>query len=283
MKSFIKKYLLTPQYQLLLWGFMFLSSCQLLEVEENFTIKNEDGEITKLEVSFGESSDFNLSSTEGAFVNLIFESNQEFNGNVKVYVSVDSTENESVLVSTVESVPSELVLDIEDIRQAFQDEDEDEEEDLEDGDLLFFTFQATINDESYQFNNTALSSGIICNSMISTADDIWIGTANANNGASFPITATAENIQIIPLGDDNYLISDISAGWFEAIGFRAQQEGIYNDNCNQITWVEPGQNRQFNFVDSGIEGSWDPPSQTLTIYWFDEGNNFSGESIFTKN
>lgn len=279
MKSVIKKYLFKAQLQPLLGVVLFLSSCQLLEVEETFLVKNEGNSIPKLEVSFGETSDFNLSSTEGAFVNLIFDSNQEFIGNVKVYISIDSTEDESVLVSTVESVPSELVLDIEDVRQAFQDEDED----LEDGDLLFFTFQATINDESYQFNNTALSSGIICNSMISTAEDTWTGTATADNGPSFPTTATAENIQIIPLGEDNYLISDISAGWYKAIDFRAQQEGIYNDNCNQISWVEPGQIRQFEFVDPEIEGTYDPQSQTLTVYWYDEGNDFRGESVFTKN
>jgi hypothetical protein len=279
MKSFIKKHLLTAQFQPILWVVLFLSSCQLLEVEETFLVKNEGNTIPNLEVSFGETSDFNLSSTEGAFVNLIFDSKNEFSNEVEIYVSLNSPENTATLVSSVGSVPSAVELEIDDVKQAFQDQSID----LTNGDLLFFSFQSTINGESYQFNNTALSSGIICNSMISTAEDTWTGTATADNGPSFPSTATAENIQIIPLGEDNYLISDISAGWYEAIDFRAQQEGIYNDNCNQISWVEPGQNRQFEFVDPEIEGTYDPQSQTLTVYWYDEGNDFRGESVFTKN
>lgn len=279
MKSFIKKHLLTAQFQPILWVVLFLSSCQLLEVEETFLVKNEGNTIPNLEVSFGETSDFNLSSTDGAFVNLIFDSKNEFSNEVEIYVSLNSPENTATLVSSVGSVPSAVELEIDDVKQAFQDQSID----LTNGDLLFFSFQSTINGESYQFNNTALSSGIICNSMISTAEDTWTGTATADNGPSFPSTATAENIQIIPLGEDNYLISDISAGWYEAIDFRAQQEGIYNDNCNQISWVEPGQNRQFEFVDPEIEGTYDPQSQTLTVYWYDEGNDFRGESVFTKN
>lgn len=287
MKNLIRKYLRVAQYQLILGGVLFLSSCQLLEVEENFSIKNESGSIPKIEVSFGTSSDFNLSSAEGAFVNLIFDSKQEFNGSVDIYVSINSTENESVLVATVASIPSEVELSIEDVMEAFQDEDEDEDEnedeDVENGDLLFFTFQSNINEESYQFSNSALSAGIICNSMISTAEDTWTGSGFTDNGASFPSNSTAENIKIIPLDSNNYLISDISAGWYDAINFRPVQEGVYNDNCNEITWVEPGDNRQFNFVDPEIEGSWDPQAGTLTIYWYDEGNDFSGESVFTKN
>jgi|GEM_PF-4369484 hypothetical protein len=279
MKSFIKKHLSTAQFQPILWVVLFLSSCQLLEVEETFLVKNEGNTIPNLEVSFGETSDFNLSSTDGAFVNLIFDSKNEFSNEVEIYVSLNSPENTATLVSSVGSVPSAVELEIDDVKQAFQDQSID----LTNGDLLFFSFQSTINGESYQFNNTALSSGIICNSMISTAEDTWTGTATADNGPSFPSTATAENIQIIPLGEDNYLISDISAGWYEAIDFRAQQEGIYNDNCNQISWVEPGQNRQFEFVDPEIEGTYDPQSQTLTVYWYDEGNDFRGESVFTKN
>ncbi len=277
MKKLFKKYLAITPYQLILSTVLFLSSCELLEVEENFSLKNDSIEIPNLDVSFGESSDFDLSSAEGAFVNLIFESNQTFNGGVDIYVAIDSTDNESVYVSTVESVPAEVVLDIEELRQAFQDTD------LENGNILYFSFQATIQDENYQFNNAALSSVVLCNSMISTAEDTWTGNAITDNGASFPSTATANNIKITPLGDDNYLISDISAGWFEAINFRPIQEGIYNDNCNEITWVGPGENVQFNFVDPGIEGSWDPQTSTLTIYWYDEGNDFRGESIFTKN
>lgn len=277
MKKLFVKYITLIQYQLAFAIALFLSSCQLLEVEENFLLKNENSTLPNIDVSFGESSNFNLSSADGAFVNIILESNQEFDGGVDVYVSLNSTDNDAVLVSTVETVPNELGIDIEDIRQVFQDTE------LGNGDLLFFTFQTAVNGEDYLFNNTALSSGIICNSMISTADETWTGNAFTDNGASFPSTATANDIKITPLGGDNYLISDISAGWYDAIDFQPIQEGIYNDNCNQITWVEPGENRQFNFVDPGIEGSWNPQTQELTVYWYDEVNDFRGESVFTKN
>lgn len=279
MKKLFNKYLAVVPYQMIMCGILFLSSCQLLEVEENFSIKNENTSLANINVSFGASSEFNLSSADGAFVNLIFESNQEFNGSVDVYVSINSPESESVLVSTVESVPAEVELNIENVEQALQDDDSE----LGNGDLLYFTFQSTIDGESYQYNNTALSAAVNCNSMISTAEDTWIGNGFTDNGASFPSTSTAENIKIIPLGNAKYLISDISAGWYNAINFRPIQEGVYNDNCNEITWVGPGENRQFEFVDPGIEGSWDPQSGTLTIYWYDEGNDFRGESVFTKN
>lgn len=277
MKNLFIIYRVLGQYKLVLLMIFFLTSCQLLEEGENLSIKNENSALPNLDIQFGESSDFNLSSSEGAFVDIVFKSNQEFNGGVEIYASLNSTDIGEVLVKTVESVPTELVLNIEDVRQVFQDTE------LGNGDLLFFTFQSTINEEVYQFNNAALSAGIICNSMISTADDTWTGNAFTDNGASFPSNATADDIKITPLGGDNYLISDISAGWYDAINFRSIQEGIYNDNCNQITWVEPGENRQFEFVDPGIEGSWDPQSGTLTIYWYDEGNDFRGESVFTKN
>ncbi len=279
MKKLIKKNIRLAQFNFLFGAVLFLSSCQLLEIEENFSIKNENAPIANINVSFGESSEFNLSSADGAFINLIFESDQEFNGGADVYVSLNSTESESVLVYTVESIPAEVELNIENVQQALQDDDAE----LGNGDLLYFTFQSTQDGERYQYNNTALSAGINCNSMISTAEDTWTGSGFTDNGASFPSTSTAENIRIIPLGNDNYLISDISAGWYDAINFRPIQEGIYNDNCNTITWVEPGDNRQFNFVDPEIEGSWNPQTQTLTVYWFDEGNDFRGESVFTKN
>lgn len=277
MKNLFIKNRVLGQFQLFLFIVLILSSCQLLEGEENFLIKNENSALPNLNVQFGESSDFNLSSEDGAYIDIIVGSNQEYTDGVELYVSLNSVDNDAILVKTIETVPTELVLKIEDIRQVFADTE------LENGDLLFFSFQSTINGETYQFNSAALSTGVICNSMISTADDTWTGNAFTDNGASFPSNATADDIKIIPLGDDNYLISDISAGWYEAINFRPTQEGIYNDNCNQITWVEPGENRQFEFVDPGIEGSWDPQTGTLTIYWYDEGNDFRGESVFTKN
>ncbi|RUA33482.1 MAG: hypothetical protein DSY77_10070 [Bacteroidetes bacterium] len=277
MKNLFVKNRALSQYQLLLFMMFILSSCQLLEVEENFLLKNENRTLPNLDIQFGESSDFNLSSEDGAFVDIIVESNQEYNDGVELYVSLNSVDGDVVLVKTIETVPTELVLKIEDLRQVFDDTE------LENGDLLFFSFQSTINGEAYQFNNAALSAGVICNSMISTADDTWTGNAFTDNGASFPSNASANDIKIIPLGDDNYLISDISAGWYEAINFQPIQEGIYNDNCNEITWVGPGENRQFNFVEPENEGSWDPQTGTLTIYWYDEGNDFNGKSVFTKN
>ncbi|MGM0579263.1 MAG: hypothetical protein ACQETL_01195 [Bacteroidota bacterium] len=279
MKSFIKKYSITAQFSWIFMGIFFLCSCELVEIEEKFSIVNEDNAIPKLDVSFGASSVFNLSSSEGAFVDIILESKQEFSESVELYAAINSADNPSILISTIETVPAEVKLSIEDLRAAL----EAESIDLNDGDSLFFTFQTKVNEEIYQFNNSALSSEVICNSMISTAEDTWTGEGFSDNGASFPSTSTVEDVTITPLEGDNYLISDISAGWYEAIGFRAQQEGIYNDDCNQITWVGPGENRQFEFVDPGIEGSWDPQTGTLTIYWFDEGNDFKGESVFTKN
>lgn len=61
------------------------------------------------------------------------------------------------------------------------------------------------------------------------------------------------------------------------------QEGIYQDDCNTLTWVGVGDNSQFNFDDPEIEGSYDPVTETLTVYWFDPGNDFRGEAVFTKN
>ncbi|HET8860075.1 hypothetical protein [Marivirga sp.] len=253
-----------------------LASCELLEENENFSARQGLDELPKLEAVFGNSSDFNLSSPEGSSISILLSSNQDFNRSISVFVSLNSVESEGTEIIEVESLPFELELDIEDIRNITEVE-------VTDGDKLFFTFQSTIEGNEYLFSNTALSASVICNSMISTAEDTWTGNGVSNNGPSFPPTSTAANITITPMGDNNYLISDISAGWLDAIGFRPVQEGIYNDECNTITWVERGGTVQFEFVDPEIPGNYDPITETLTIYWSEITNDFSGQSIFTKN
>jgi hypothetical protein len=278
MKSYYKKY--SNQFKLIssILILLILSSCEMLEPEENFSIIVQNEDLPSLSVRFGESSDFNLSSSEGSIIDLILESNSETTTTIKIYATVNEVDGAAYEVSTVESIPAEITLDIQDIRAGVG-----EETNLENGDIIFLKFRGEVGGEDLQFNGTAVSSNIICNSMISTPEDTWHGEATADNGGSFPATASAEDVKIIPLENDQYLISDISAGWFEAIGFRDVQEGIYADNCNELTWIGTGENFQFNFADPEIQGNYDPITETLTIYWYEPGNDFRGESTFTKN
>jgi len=267
------------QFLIVVLSSLLMSSCELLELEEKFAVKSDIENLPSMDVRFGESSNFNLSSAQGAFVDLIFESNNEFDGTIEIYAAINTTEGTPYLVSSLESLPAEIKLDIENIKTAVSDA----EISIDNGDVIYFTFKGNFDSQQVQFNGTAKSSSIICNSMISTPEDTWHGEATADNGGSFPATASAEDVKIIPLENDQYLISDISAGWFEAIGFRDVQEGIYADNCNELTWIGTGENFQFNFADPEIQGNYDPITETLTIYWYEPGNDFRGESTFTKN
>lgn len=259
---------------------IFLFSCETRDEAENFRISaGENGEIPVLTVSVGESSFFDLTNLNTAKVNLTIDVADGSASSVEVYKTFNDPDASPILVSEVSSFPAEIEVTA---NQAVEGTGV-AVEDLEPGDTFYFTFIMVAGGKEISSSGTAVSIASACPSVISTEEDTWSATGTNENGFGLPTTSSAEGITISPLGGGNYLISDISAGWYASIGYNATQEGIYNDICNTISWVEPGEDRQFTFADPGIKGSWDPETQTLVVYWFDSGNGITGESIYTKN
>lgn len=273
MKNFIYK------FAIIAFFFCVANACETREEAEGFKVASgADGSIPVLTVTVGESSFFDLTNLNTAAVNLTIDVEGNASS-VEIYKTFNDPEAAPELVSEVSSFPADIEITVD---QAVEGTGISKD-DLEPGDTFYFTFVLNAGGKQISSSGSAVSVASACPSVISTEEDTWSATGTNENGFGLPTTSSTDGITITPLGGGNYLISDISAGWYGSIGFNSTQEGIYNDICNTISWLEPGENRQFTFEDPGQKGSWDPETETLIIYWYDAGNDISGESIYTKN
>ncbi len=94
---------------------------------------------------------------------------------------------------------------------------------------------------------------------------------------------TNANVTITALGNDEYELSDVSAAYYAAFGFNADQPVIIRDSCNVITIVNTTAATQFNIVADAVPGSYDPLTETLVLPWFDQLNSFGDITTFTRN
>ncbi|MCS5490248.1 DUF4843 domain-containing protein [Algoriphagus limi] len=140
---------------------------------------------------------------------------------------------------------------------------------------------ATGAEVSDNYGDLDVNINVICESNISTASDTWTATSQSRFG-----TFTAE-VTVVPVDGavGEYVVSDISAGLYAAFGFSTTQQAIYGDNCNVLTFLRPGQ-RQFNISAPSVEpfeGSFDPATNTLVLYWSDPNNGINGTTTLVKN
>lgn len=134
---------------------------------------------------------------------------------------------------------------------------------------------------SEAYGDLDLNIVVICESNISTESDTWTATSQSRFG-SF----TSE-VTVVPVEDavGEYVVSDISAGLYAAFGFGTTQEAIYGDNCNVLSFLRPGE-REFNISAPRVEpleGSFDPSTNTMVVYWSDPNNNIDGTTTLVKN
>lgn len=125
---------------------------------------------------------------------------------------------------------------------------------------------------------------VVCPSDISEDDDVWDATSVSRFGTfSAAVTVRRADDTDTTDPDFDWVISDVSAGLYASFGFNTTQEGIYNDLCGQITWIEAGET-QFALVEPTVEepGSYDPSTGTLIVYWRDNLNNIDGTTTLIK-
>lgn len=134
---------------------------------------------------------------------------------------------------------------------------------------------------STNYASLSLNISVICESNISAATDTWTATSESRFG-TFTAQVTVEPVDGA-VGE--YVVSDISAGLYAAFGYGTTQQAIYGDNCNVLTFLRPGQ-REFNISAPSVEpleGSFDPDTNTLVLYWSDPNNSINGKTTLVKN
>lgn len=134
---------------------------------------------------------------------------------------------------------------------------------------------------STNYSTMELNIAVICESNISTASDVWTATSESGYG-----TFTSK-VTVTPVAGavGEYTVSDISAGLYAAFGYGTTQQAIYGDNCNVMTFLRPGQ-REFNISAPAVEpfeGSFDPETETLVLYWSDPNNEIDGKTTLVKD
>jgi len=119
---------------------------------------------------------------------------------------------------------------------------------------------------------------VVCPSNISTATDLWAATSTSR----FGVRTADVRVTRVSGTATQWEVSDVSAGLYSGFGFNATQSGIYNDACNVISWLRAG-TTQFGLADpNGQTGTFNPETNTLVIYWRDNGNNIDGETVLVK-
>ncbi|HYG18345.1 MAG TPA: hypothetical protein VD816_05420 [Ohtaekwangia sp.] len=127
--------------------------------------------------------------------------------------------------------------------------------------------------------NVACPSDIPVGSYTATQadEDEWFGSATTKQVTITKVNGTA----------NQYLISDVSAGGYAfcclAFNYKADQPAIISDICNTIIVTGPSSS-QIVTGPGDMQGSWDPETQTLTVYYQDTLNGSDDlKSVFVKN
>lgn len=87
--------------------------------------------------------------------------------------------------------------------------------------------------------------------------------------------ATSKVVTIEKISDVTFLISDISAGGYEAccgsLGYNKNQPALIQDICNNITISSS--DAQITAKQGDTIGTWDPATKTITVYYIDSFNS----------
>ncbi len=120
-----------------------------------------------------------------------------------------------------------------------------------------------------------------CVSEIPT-DGTWTG--ETQNGAFGVFSTNTEVTLEVVDANGNYKISDMTGGFYANFGFETNQPANLNDLCNVIS-VTGAPDAQFAIGQNGLggPGSWDAATETLTVTWYDSGNDIDEVTIHTRN
>ena len=110
-------------------------------------------------------------------------------------------------------------------------------------------------------------------------DCTWTGTTTVD---FFGVGETSNpNVTITPLGNEQYLFSDISGAYYAAFGFNSDQPVIVEVQGDEFVIINTTAQTQFNIVADAVSGSYDPVNDIITMPWFDNLNSFGDVTIFT--
>lgn len=119
---------------------------------------------------------------------------------------------------------------------------------------------------------------VLCPSDIPT-EGTWTGVGEwSYNG----IVMTNDNVTLTSLDNAFYQLSDGSGALYSMFGFDLNHPFEIMDLCGSI--LITGEDSGFTIIqDPDRLGTWDPATQTLTIYWYDSGNGITGKTTLTRN
>ncbi|QSE98885.1 T9SS type A sorting domain-containing protein [Fulvivirga lutea] len=113
----------------------------------------------------------------------------------------------------------------------------------------------------------------------------WSVTSNQLNSGGYSDygvpTATNNSVTIEQTGFDEFLISDITGGFYSYYDFNVNQPvylKIRDDNSVYIT--RKSEENQFSIV-NGTDGNWNPNTSILTVEWEDDFNSIYGIATIT--
>jgi len=153
------------------------------------------------------------------------------------------------------------------------------ENDLSPGDTWVISYEMTLSDGTQLIVSSSKNTTITFTCISEIEEGEY--TASQTNVDWFG-TATTKDVTITMESDGVYLISDVSAGGYEAccssLGYNADQPAVITDVCNAITVTGDGtaqiQTRQ------GLEiGSYDPATKTIVVHYADAFNDSDGSGI----
>jgi hypothetical protein len=123
------------------------------------------------------------------------------------------------------------------------------------------------------------TASVVCESSIPT-EGTWAG--RTTEGAFGVFSTSTGTTLAAGSGPGDYSMSDITGHFYTAFGFNADQPAVINDFCAQI-FVKDAPDAQFNIgTPTAGPGSWDAGSETLTVAWYDFGNDFGDITIYER-
>lgn len=111
----------------------------------------------------------------------------------------------------------------------------------------------------------------------------WTGTTHLG---AFGIFSTKQNVIITALGENNYSISDVAGGFYDNFIGGNPAAVNFNDHLGSLV-IYDNSDTLFNLVTDASKGfpagTYDPVAQTITLAWYDCGNNFGDITVLTRN
>lgn len=156
------------------------------------------------------------------------------------------------------------------------------EDDLAPGDYWYISYTITLSDGRILPIQSARDTKIefSCVSEIPT-EGTWTGTTTQG---AFGIISTNPEVTVSEAsGAGNYSMSDVTGGFYENFGFARDNPANINDLCNAINITSaPDAQFSINQEPSG-PGSWDPVTEELDIWWYDDLNDIHEITIHVRN